>query len=66
MPIVRVEMWSGKPAETKLALARDITDAVVRNLHCAPGAVMVLFDDRPKEDWMEGGVPHTVKFAEAK
>jgi len=62
MPIVRVELWSGAPAQVKQGLVRGITDVVVAQVKCAPQAVMVLIDERPKEDWSTAGTLHTELF----
>jgi len=55
MPLVRVTLAEGRTPEQKQALARDITDAVVR--HCGGHAshVYVLFDDVPPDEWLIGG-----------
>ena len=55
MPIVRVEMWSGKTQELKKNLAKAITDAVIENVGCETQAVTVIFDEIPKENWVIGG-----------
>ena len=55
MPIVRVEMWSGRTQEQKQELARAITDAMVRIAKTTPEATIVLFEDVAKENWAEGG-----------
>jgi len=56
MPIVRVEMWSGRTGEQKAELARAITDAVVNIAKAAPEATTVIFEDVTKENWAIGGV----------
>jgi len=61
MPIVRVEMWAGRPPEFK-ALAKEITEVVARRVGCEPGAVPVIVDEVPKENWSIGGVPCTELF----
>jgi len=55
MPIVTVELWEGRPVETKKKLAEDITHAIVDNLKCPPQAVTVLFRDSPMHNWAMGG-----------
>jgi 4-oxalocrotonate tautomerase len=56
MPIVRVEMWSGRTKEQKAELARAITDAVVNIAKTTPEATMVVFEDVSMENWAIGGV----------
>ncbi len=57
MPIVRVEMWAGRPPEFRAALAKEITDVVVRHVGCEPRAVTVIVAEVPKENWSIGGRP---------
>jgi 4-oxalocrotonate tautomerase len=56
MPIVRVEMWSGRTVAQKAELARVITDAVVNIAHTTPEATIVVFEDISKENWAQSGV----------
>jgi 4-oxalocrotonate tautomerase len=55
MPIVRVEMWTGRSTEVKRKMAQEITTVVVKNTGCPPQAVTVLFADVAKDDWAIGG-----------
>ena len=56
MPIVRVEMWSGRTHSQKQELARVITEAVASIAQTAPEATIVIFEDIPMENWAQGGV----------
>jgi 4-oxalocrotonate tautomerase len=56
MPIVRVEMYSGRTHTQKAELAKAITDAVVRIANATPEATHVIFEDVPKEHWAIAGV----------
>ena len=56
MPIVRIEMWTGRTHAQKTELARVITDAMVTIAHTTPEATIVIFDDIAKENWATGGV----------
>lgn len=56
MPIIRVELWSGRTAQQKADLAKSITDAVCRIAGAPPEATFVVFTDVPKENWAQGGV----------
>jgi 4-oxalocrotonate tautomerase len=62
MPIVRVEMFTGRTREQKRALARELTDAFVRVCGGKPEAVTVLFQDVPKEDWAVAGALMADKY----
>ena len=55
MPNVRIELYAGRTPEQKTACARDIVDAVVRNLGAPPEVVQVVFVDVERHDWHTGG-----------
>ena len=55
MPIIRVEMWTGRSKEQKAELAGALTDAIVRIAGTSADHTIVLFDDVDKENWAEGG-----------
>jgi 4-oxalocrotonate tautomerase len=55
MPIVRVEMWTGRTEAQKRELARVITDAMVNIAHTTADATIIVFEDIEKEDWAQGG-----------
>ena len=56
MPIVRVQMWSGRTKAQKAELARVITDAMVNIALTTPEATFVIFEDISKENWAQAGV----------
>ncbi len=56
MPVIHVEMWTGRTYAQKKDLANARTDAVVENTNTSPEATIVIFDDVPKENWAQGGV----------
>jgi 4-oxalocrotonate tautomerase len=55
MPIVRVEMWSGRTQAQKKELARVITDAMVNIAHTTADATIIVFEDVEKENWAQSG-----------
>ncbi len=55
MPIVRVDLWSGRSRKFKEELARAITDVVVEKVGCPVDAVTVKIEESPAENWMIGG-----------
>lgn len=55
MPTLRVEMFEGRTAEQKRALARELTDACVRVLGGSADSVDILFYDVARQDWATGG-----------
>jgi len=56
MPIIRIEMWTGRTHAQKAELARVITEAMVTIAHTTPEATVVIFDDVAKENWAAAGV----------
>ncbi len=56
MPIIRVEMFEGRTADQKRALARELTDAFVRATGGKPESVQIILTDVAKEDWAAAGV----------
>ena len=56
MPIVRVEMWSGRTHAQKQELARAMTELVCDIAHTTPEAVTIVFEDIARENWAHGGV----------
>lgn len=56
MPIVRVQMWSGRTKAQKAELARVITEAMVNIAQTTPEATFVVFEDIQKENWAQGGI----------
>lgn len=55
MPIVRVEMFSGRTHAQKQELARAITEVVANIAHTTPEATIVVFQDVERENWAQGG-----------
>jgi len=62
MPIIHVEMFSGRSCEQKRVLARELTDAFVRVCGGTPESVTVLFHDVHKEDWAVAGALMADKY----
>lgn len=54
MPIVRIELYSGRTAEQKTNCARDVVDAIVKNLGVSPEVTEVLFYEVERSDWLLG------------
>lgn len=57
MPEILVHIVEGRSTESKKALMRDITDAVVKNFHVPAERVVVQIVERPKHSKSRGGVP---------
>jgi 4-oxalocrotonate tautomerase len=56
VPEILVHIVEGRSAESKKALMRDITEAVVRNFAVPAERVVVQIVESPKSDKMRGGV----------
>lgn len=66
MPIVRVQMWTGRTKAQKAELARVITDAMVNIAQTTPEATFVIFEDISKENWAQAGILASEKEASPK
>jgi len=55
MPIVRIEMWTGRTVAQKKELARVVTDAMVNIAHTTAEATIIVFKDIAKDDWAQAG-----------
>ncbi len=58
MPIVRIEMWPGRTTEIKRKVAKEVTGVITKNVGCPDEAVIIVFDERPKENWANAGELH--------
>ena len=66
MPLVRVSMWSGRTKEQKAKLAKALTDTMVEVAKVPAQAVLIQFEDLPKENWATGGQLHSELFKDQK
>jgi 4-oxalocrotonate tautomerase len=55
MPIIHVEMFSGRTQAQKRELARAITEAVCNVAQTTPEATIVIFQDVERENWAQSG-----------
>ena len=55
MPLIQVQMFSGRTPEQKRKLVRALTDAFVQAAGSTPDAVDVILTDVEKSDWAHGG-----------
>ncbi len=62
MPVVKIDMWSGRNEEQKEVIIQKVTDAVAESVGCPKEAVTVVIDEIPKENWGSGGEQHSKKF----
>ena len=62
MPIVKIDLWSGRTEELKENLIKKVTDVVVEVCKCPKEAVTIVINDIPKENWGSAGEQHSKKF----
>jgi 4-oxalocrotonate tautomerase len=55
MPIIKVEMFTGRSREKKRALAQALTHAFVDSCGGTPQSVQIIIEDVEKENWGVGG-----------
>lgn len=55
MPVIRVEMFKGRTADQKRALAKELTDAFVKTAGGTPESVHIVMTDVAKDDWTGAG-----------
>lgn len=56
MPVIRIEMLSGRSRDQKKALAEAFTREMAAIAKCAPEAIQIVFADVDRGDWAVGGV----------
>ena len=54
MPIVRVTMGAGRTPEQKMAVARDLTEALMRHCGAEAANINILFEDVELDQWIVG------------
>ena len=54
MPVVTIEMWSGRTIEQKKQLVEGITSVMI-NLGTPREAIQIIIRDVPKHNWATGG-----------
>lgn len=55
MPLIKVSMYPGRTAEQKRRYAEEITRAASQILGAKAEHVIVVYDERPREDWYLAG-----------
>ena len=56
MPVVTVQMWTGRTPAQKKALVEAITAAMVEHAGAKPTNLHVILQEIPKENWALAGV----------
>lgn len=55
MPLVTIKIIEGRTAEQKRGMAKDVTEAIVKNIGCPPAAVQIEIVDLKPENVAQGG-----------
>lgn len=55
MPVVRVTWFEGKAAQAKEAVAKEITESIVKNTGTDASYIYVIFEDVKASDWAGAG-----------
>ncbi len=55
MPVIHVEMFSGRDTETKKQLVKKLTDAYVEVCDLHPDTIHIILQEVEKSDWAKGG-----------
>jgi len=55
MPIVSIKIIEGRTVEQKRGLAKDVTEAIVKNLGCPASAVHIDIQEMKPENYAQGG-----------
>ena len=59
MPFVRIDLFEGRTLEQKKSLAKEVTEAVVRNTGAPQSAVHVIINDMPEGTYFPQGEMRT-------
>jgi len=55
MPLVTIKILEGRTVEQKRGMAKDVTEAIVKNIVCPPAAVQIDIVDLKPENVAQGG-----------
>ncbi len=56
MPVVTVQMWTGRTVEQKRKLTKAITEAMIEHADAKPDGLHVVIQEVPPENWARAGV----------
>ena len=61
MPILRLEMHTGRTLDQKRAFVREVTKVAVETLACPPETVDVVITEITRDSWGKGGTLYSEK-----
>jgi 4-oxalocrotonate tautomerase len=55
MPLVTIKVIEGRTKDQKKGMAKDVTDAIVKNIGCPPTAVQIDIVEMKEDNFAVGG-----------
>jgi 4-oxalocrotonate tautomerase len=55
MPLVTIKIFEGRTTEQKRGMAKDVTEAIVKNIGCPSSAVHIDILEMKQENYAQGG-----------
>jgi 4-oxalocrotonate tautomerase len=55
MPLVTIKLIEGRTKEQKRGLVKDVTEAIVKNVNCPPGAIHIDLIEYSRENIADAG-----------
>lgn len=55
MPIVTIKILQGRSKEQKKGMAKDVTEAIVKNIGCPPSAINLEIVEMKEDNFAVGG-----------
>jgi 4-oxalocrotonate tautomerase len=55
MPLVTIKIIEGRTKEQKKGMAKDVTDAIAKNIGCPPSAVQIDIVEMKEDNFAVGG-----------
>ncbi len=55
MPLISISMYPGRTKEQKEQFAKAVTKAAVEILKTKPEHIIILYDEKPRENWYVSG-----------
>lgn len=55
MPLVTIKIIEGRTKEQKKGMAKDVTDAIVKNIGCPASAVQIDITEMKEDNFAVGG-----------
>jgi len=55
MPLVTIKIIEGRSKEQKKGMAKDVTDAIAKNIGCPPSAVQIDIVEMKEDNFAMGG-----------